>query len=100
MCPCFRYNAETFEQAESGASLTYPQQAGTIRKNAYIVINGHPCKVRPWQQLENRRHPAESAQQMTREARELGSSRARRFTLEPGAQLSAVACVPAHQATR
>lgn len=28
-----------------GASLTYPQQAGTIRKNAYIVINGKPCKV-------------------------------------------------------
>ncbi len=37
--------AETFEQADAGASLTYPQQAGTIRKNAYIVINGHPCKV-------------------------------------------------------
>lgn len=39
------HHDETFEQADAGASLTYPQQAGTIRKNAYIVINGHPCKV-------------------------------------------------------
>ncbi|KAJ9530079.1 hypothetical protein QJQ45_023393 [Haematococcus lacustris] len=37
--------AETFESADAGASLTYPQQAGTIRKNAYIVINNRPCKV-------------------------------------------------------
>jgi len=36
---------ETFESADAGASLTYPQQAGTIRKNAYIVINNRPCKV-------------------------------------------------------
>jgi hypothetical protein len=37
--------AETFESADAGASLTYPQQAGTIRKNGYIVINNRPCKV-------------------------------------------------------
>jgi translation initiation factor 5A len=36
---------ETFESADAGASLTYPQQAGTIRKGGFIVINGHPCKV-------------------------------------------------------
>ncbi|KAG1665640.1 hypothetical protein FOA52_011234 [Chlamydomonas sp. UWO 241] len=36
---------ETFESAGAGASLTFPQQAGTIRKNAFIVINGKPCKV-------------------------------------------------------
>jgi hypothetical protein len=36
---------ETFESAESGASLTYPQQAGTIRKNGYLLINKRPCKV-------------------------------------------------------
>lgn len=35
-----------FESADAGASLTYPQQAGTIRKNAFIVIKGRPCKVR------------------------------------------------------
>ncbi|PSC75585.1 eukaryotic translation initiation factor 5A-2 [Micractinium conductrix] len=34
-----------FESADAGASLTYPQQAGTVRKNAYIVIKGRPCKV-------------------------------------------------------
>lgn len=36
---------ETFESADSGASLTYPQQAGTIRKNGYLVIKNRPCKV-------------------------------------------------------
>lgn len=34
-----------FESADAGASLTYPQQAGTIRKNGFIVIKGRPCKV-------------------------------------------------------
>lgn len=32
-------------KADSGASKTYPQQAGTIRKNGYIVIKGRACKV-------------------------------------------------------
>ncbi|XP_042390149.1 eukaryotic translation initiation factor 5A-2-like isoform X1 [Zingiber officinale] len=32
-------------KADAGASKTYPQQAGTIRKNGYIVIKGRPCKV-------------------------------------------------------
>lgn len=35
-----------FESADAGASLTYPQQAGTIRKGAFIVIKNRPCKVR------------------------------------------------------
>lgn len=34
-------------KADAGASKTYPQQAGTIRKNGYIVIKGRPCKVFP-----------------------------------------------------
>lgn len=34
-----------FESSDAGASKTYPQQAGTIRKNGYIVIKGRPCKV-------------------------------------------------------
>lgn len=33
-------------KADAGASKTYPQQAGTIRKNGYIVIKARPCKVR------------------------------------------------------
>ncbi len=32
-------------KADAGASKTYPQQAGTIRKNGYIVIKARPCKV-------------------------------------------------------
>jgi translation initiation factor 5A len=37
----------TFEhKADAGASKTFPQQAGTIRKNGYIVIKNRPCKVR------------------------------------------------------
>ncbi|KAF3782148.1 Eukaryotic translation initiation factor 5A [Nymphaea thermarum] len=32
-------------KADAGASKTYPQQAGTIRKNAYVVIKNRPCKV-------------------------------------------------------
>jgi translation initiation factor 5A len=39
------HDHETFQSAESGASLTYPQQAGTIRKNGFIVIKNRPCKV-------------------------------------------------------
>ena len=36
-----------FESADAGASLTYPQQAGTVRKNGFLVIKGRPCKVCP-----------------------------------------------------
>ncbi|CAI9103086.1 OLC1v1001520C1 [Oldenlandia corymbosa var. corymbosa] len=32
-------------KADTGASKTYPQQAGTIRKNGYIIIKNRPCKV-------------------------------------------------------
>ncbi|KAM3343118.1 eukaryotic translation initiation factor 5A-2-like [Capsicum galapagoense] len=32
-------------KADDGASKTYPQQVGTIRKNGYIVIKGRPYKV-------------------------------------------------------
>jgi translation initiation factor 5A len=34
-----------FESTDSGASKTFPMQAGSIRKNGYIVIKGRPCKV-------------------------------------------------------
>ncbi|KAJ7955637.1 Eukaryotic translation initiation factor 5A [Quillaja saponaria] len=32
-------------KADAGASKTFPQQAGTIRKNGHIVIKGRACKV-------------------------------------------------------
>merc|ERR1712176_1231865 len=34
----------TFETADSGASHTYPQQAGEIRKGSFLMIKGRPCK--------------------------------------------------------
>jgi len=34
----------TFETTESGASMTYPQQAGEIKKGSHLMIKGHPCK--------------------------------------------------------
>ena len=36
-----------FESSDAGASKTYPQQAGNIRKGGHIVIKGRPCKVPP-----------------------------------------------------
>jgi len=38
-------DTEQFEQTDSGASGTYPMQAGLVRKNGYMVIKGRPCKV-------------------------------------------------------
>ncbi|KVH99242.1 KOW-like protein [Cynara cardunculus var. scolymus] len=32
-------------KADAGASKTYPQQAGTIRKGGHIVIKNRACKV-------------------------------------------------------
>ena len=37
-----------FESADAGASTTYPNTAGAVRKNGFIVIKGRPCKVRWW----------------------------------------------------
>merc|ERR1712224_483346 len=36
---------EEFETGDSGASLTYPMQAGELRKGSHVMIKGHPCKV-------------------------------------------------------
>merc|ERR1712076_156587 len=33
-----------FETTESGASHTFPQQAGEIRKGSHLMIKGRPCK--------------------------------------------------------
>merc|ERR1712054_337271 len=34
----------TFESADAGASDTFPQQAGEIKKGSYLMIKGNPCK--------------------------------------------------------
>lgn len=36
---------ETFEQACSGASLTYPVCAGDLKVGQYVCIDNHPCKL-------------------------------------------------------
>ncbi|OQS07342.1 eucarytic translation initiation factor 5A [Thraustotheca clavata] len=33
------------ESTDAGASLTYPSEAGQIKKGGFIMIKGHPCKV-------------------------------------------------------
>jgi len=38
-------DTEQFEATDSGASGTYPMQAGLVRKNGHMVIKGRPCKV-------------------------------------------------------
>lgn len=37
--------ADDYEQGESGASETYPQQCSALRKNGHVMIKNHPCKI-------------------------------------------------------
>jgi translation initiation factor 5A len=39
-------------KADAGASKTYPQQAGTVRKGGYLVIKNRPCKVYIYPRLQ------------------------------------------------
>lgn len=36
---------DEFEKAGSGASLTYPVQCSSLRKNGFVVLKGFPCKI-------------------------------------------------------
>merc|ERR1719237_492445 len=35
----------TFESTDAGASHTFPQPAGDLRKGSHVMIRGHPTKV-------------------------------------------------------
>ena len=45
-----------FETSDAGASKTFPQQAGAIRKGGYLVIKARPCKVSFWSLVEQGVH--------------------------------------------
>jgi len=36
---------DTFEEASSGASESYPMQCSALRKNGHVLIKGEPCKI-------------------------------------------------------
>ena len=36
---------EEVEVTASGASLTIPSQVGSLKKNGYCLIKGHPCRI-------------------------------------------------------
>jgi len=35
----------TFETGNAGSSLTYPAEAGSLRKNGHCMLKGNPCKI-------------------------------------------------------
>ncbi|KAL4462877.1 hypothetical protein ABPG72_011133 [Tetrahymena utriculariae] len=38
-------DCEYYDLGEAGSSLTYPMQAGNVKKNGYTMLRGFPCRV-------------------------------------------------------
>ena len=41
---------------QSGASTTYPVQAGALKHGEYVVIKGFPCKITHWFKSKTGKH--------------------------------------------
>lgn len=39
------HHEETFDQAASGASHTYPAAAGSVKKGGFCMLKGKPCRI-------------------------------------------------------
>jgi translation initiation factor 5A len=39
------FQTSDFDATDSGASLTFPLQAGDLKKGSHVCVSGHPCKV-------------------------------------------------------
>lgn len=36
---------DEFQKGEAGSSYTYPESGGSLKKGAYAILKGHPCKI-------------------------------------------------------
>jgi len=45
-----------FDAVDAGCSLTYPLEAGAVKKGGHIMIKGHPCKVTSLTTVQNGKH--------------------------------------------
>ena len=34
-----------FQKGEAGSSYCYPEAGGSLKKGAYAILKGHPCKI-------------------------------------------------------
>jgi translation initiation factor 5A len=39
------HDEDNFEKGDSGASYTYPSQAGSLKKGGFALLKGFPCKI-------------------------------------------------------
>jgi translation initiation factor 5A len=39
------HDEDNFEKGDSGASHTYPSQAGSLKKGGFALLKGFPCKI-------------------------------------------------------